>query len=155
MASGLIIAQGVVAAGFAAWASLAVLNNLRDFKGSAGAIALTMGMGLLDQAPVVLTPLRARALTHGVFPILALVFVMLLQLAAAISGWLGVAGFVTGNLASARDLASLSLALLSAMAFVFLLGGLWFAYWIRQGELQLTHVGLLGTTIAAILLMQA
>ncbi|MDE9445963.1 DUF2165 family protein [Xenorhabdus bovienii] len=37
-------------------------------------------------------------------------------------------------------------------AFVLLLGGLWYGYWIRQEGLQLTHIAIVIWSIAAFLL---
>ena len=54
----------------------------------------------------------------------------------------------------AKALATLGFAGLTGLCFMFLLGGTWFAYWIRQDVLQLTHIGLLATSLAAIVMMQ-
>lgn len=51
-------------------------------------------------------------------------------------------------------LATLGFAGLTGLCFMFLLGGMWFGYWIRQDVLQLTHIGLLATSLAAIVMMQ-
>lgn len=45
-----------------------------------------------------------------------------------------------GGLEAARPWLNLALSMALASLFAMLLGGLWFAYWIRQEGLQLTHL---------------
>jgi predicted small integral membrane protein len=52
----------VHAAGLALWSSLAVLNNIHDFRGTVAAVGRTLSMALLDEAPQVPTPLCRRAI---------------------------------------------------------------------------------------------
>ena len=107
----------------------------------------------LSQDPRIDIPLLTRAISSPALHRLALMLVILLQIIAAVTCWLGSYQLVVaGDLTAAR--AWLNLALCSFAAFIFAmhLGGLWFAYWIRQGELQLTHISLLLWVLAAFFL---
>lgn len=150
----LVLAQAIAAFGFALWSTLAFVNNVSDFKGAAHAVGVTMSMQLLDQQPAIPTPLRRRALSNPALARIALVLIAFWQMTTAILFWLSGAQFLFGQVTLAKGSATLALAALSALCFGFLLGGMWFASWIRQEALQLTHIGLLIASIAATVLMQ-
>lgn len=150
----LMVSQAVVVFGFAVWASIAVVNNIQDFKGSAYAVGGTMSMGLLDEHPSVPTPLKRRRLSNPLWSRFAVALIAALQLGVAVLLWASGAFFVVAELDIAKALATLGFAGLTGLCFMFLLGGTWFAYWIRQDVLQLTHIGLLATSLAAIVMMQ-
>ncbi|QCI68455.1 DUF2165 family protein [Phreatobacter stygius] len=150
----LILAQVIAVFGFALWSTLAFINNISDFKGFAHAVGVTMSMALLDQQPAIPTPLRRRAITNPALAKAALGLIALWQLATAILFWLSGVQFLLGEAAMAKGSATLALAALTGLCFGFLLGGMWFAYWIRQDALQLSHIGLLIASLAATVLMQ-
>jgi predicted small integral membrane protein len=152
--SAIVVSQAIVTFGFALWASIAFINNIRDFKGSAFAVGGTMGMVLLDEHPAIPTPLKSRRVTHALWPRIAVAIVALLQLVIAVLLWAGGVMFLCAAPDMAKALAISGFAGLSGLCFIFLLSGMWFAYWIRQDILQLTHIGLLVVSIAAILLMR-
>ncbi|KAF1069326.1 DUF2165 family protein [Variovorax sp.] len=136
--------QLAVAAGLAAWMSVAVLNNLQAFQASAGAIGLTMGMVLLREPPFDTLPLRRRAIASPAVHRLALLGVIALQAASALALLAGTLLIACEPLrfASASALACLNLGL---GAFVLCwsamcVAGLWFGAWIRQEGLLLTQL---------------
>ncbi|RSZ55806.1 DUF2165 domain-containing protein [Massilia atriviolacea] len=152
-ASSIWLFQSVHALGLAAWLSIAVINNLQAFAGSAGAIGATMSMAPLRQAPAVATALLARALASPALARCALLLVLALQIAAAGACWSGAYTLAIGqDLAAARAALNLAMSGFAAFLFAMHLGGLWFGYWIRQESLQLTHIGLLVWSVAAFLL---
>jgi uncharacterized membrane protein len=59
------------------------------------------------------------------------------------------------DIASAIVRANLALSAFTVMAFVLTLGGVWFAYYIRQEGLQITHFVLIAVAIAATIAMNA
>lgn len=145
--------QVVFAIGLANWLSIAVINNLRAFRASAWAVGNTMAMTPLTQEPRVDIPLSTRAISSLTLHRLALLIVIILQIIAAVACWLGSYQLaLAGNLQAARPLLNLALCSFAAFIFAMHLGGLWFAYWIRQGELQLTHLGLLLLVMSAFFL---
>ena len=148
--------QLVNALGITAWLSIAALNNMHAFFGAAGAVGATMSMTPLRQAPAVDTPLLARAIGSPGLHRAALLLVLGLQILAAVTCALGSYHLaIGGGLMAARPWLNLALSSLAASLFAMHLGGLWFAYWIRQEGLQLTHIALLIWTLAAFFLFNA
>ncbi|MDM0089487.1 MULTISPECIES: DUF2165 family protein [unclassified Variovorax] len=138
------------ALGLALWASLAVINNVQDFRGAAAAVGRTLSMAPLAEAPAIDTPLRRRAIRSPVLHRLGLVGVVLLQCIAAAALWTGcVLWAAQGTRVPALPWFDLGLAALSAAVLAMLLGGLATAYWIRQEALQQTHFLLLLWILAA------
>jgi predicted small integral membrane protein len=150
----LLVSQAVVTFGFALWSSIAFINNIHDFKGSVSGVGRTMGMRLLDEHPAIPTPLKSRSISNPLWSRIAVAAIASLQLAIAILLWAGGAMFIFAEPSAAKTIATMGFAGLSALCFIFLLSGMWFAYGIRQDILQLTHIGLLATSIAAIVTMQ-
>lgn len=57
--------QSVHAVGLSVWCGMAAINNLQAFRGSQGAVAATMSMAPLREAPSIATPLLARAIASS------------------------------------------------------------------------------------------
>jgi predicted small integral membrane protein len=145
--------QVVIAIGLANWLSIATINNLRAFRASVWAVGNTMAMAPLSEEPRIDIPLQTRAITSPALHRLALVVVIILQIIAAVACWMGCYQLaLAGNLHAARPLLNLALCSFAAFIFAMHLGGIWFAYWIRQGELQLTHISLLLWVMSAFFL---
>lgn len=148
--------QLVNALGMTTWLSIAALNNVHGFFGAAGAVGATMAMTPLRQAPTIATPLLARAISSPSLHRAALLLVLALQILAAVTCAIGSYHLaIDGGLMAARPWLNLALSGLAVSLFAMHLGGLWFAYWIRQEGLQLTHIALLIWTLAAFLLFNA
>jgi predicted small integral membrane protein len=150
----LIVSQAVVTFGFALWSSIAVINNIHDFKGSVSGVGRTMGMRLLYEHPEIPTPLKSRRVSNPLWSRIAVGAIIFLELAIAVLLWAGGAMFIFAEPSVAKAIATLGFAGLSGLCFIFLLSGMWFAYGIRQDILQITHIGLLVTSIAASVMMQ-
>ncbi|CAI8888855.1 MULTISPECIES: DUF2165 family protein [Pseudomonas] len=133
--------QAVQAIGLSLWLCIAVLNNLQAFRASLGAVGATMAMAPLRQAPTIDFPLLSRALHSTAAHRIALVVVLVLQVAAAATALIGSYALLIGaGLEAARPWLNLALSAFLGFTFAMLLGGLWFGYWIRQEGLQLTHL---------------
>lgn len=131
----------VQAIGLSLWLSIVLINNLQAFRSSVGAVGATMAMLPLRASPAIEIPLLARAVSAPRWHQLALIVVVLLQLAAALAAWVGSYHLIAGDgLLIARPWLNLALSAFSGFIFAMLLSGLWFAYWIRQEGLQLTHL---------------
>lgn len=140
----ILLFQLVHALGLALWLSIAALNNIRAFAASAGAVAATMAMTPLKQAPAIHIPLLSRAIRSSLLPRLSLLLILVLQIVAACACWVGSYHLlVAADAGAARPW--LNLALSAAVVFLLAmhLGGLWFGYWIRQEGLQITHLVML------------
>ncbi|MDW3716620.1 MULTISPECIES: DUF2165 family protein [unclassified Pseudomonas] len=137
----LMIFQATCFLGFALWLGIALVNNLHGFASSVGAVGATLSMAPLRQPPVVDIPLLSRALVSLTLHRLALGVIVLLQAVAVLAVWAGCYLLLFGGgLEAARPWLNLALSVALASLFAMLLGGLWFAYWIRQEGLQLTHL---------------
>jgi hypothetical protein len=148
--------QAVHALGLALWLSIAVINNLQGFHGSAGAIGTTLSMALFTEAPAVETPLRRRASGSSLWSCAALIMVLALQIMAALACWAGAYWLiVAGDLNAARPWLNAALSGAAVFLFAMHLGGLWFGYWIKQEGLQLTHLVLLIWVVAIFFLFNA
>lgn len=141
------------AIGLAAWLTISVINNCRNFGGSVHAVGATMSMAPLQQPPAIGTPLLSRAMGSRTIHRVAWSVVLALQTVAAAACWTGCWQLlVVGDLGAARPWLNLALGAFTTFLFAMHLGGLWFCYWIRQEGLQLTHLALLVWTVAAFFL---
>ncbi|MGF6174526.1 DUF2165 family protein [Ensifer sp. 4252] len=154
----LLLIKAVLFCGLALWLAVIVLNNVVAFRNGVFAIGLLMGMQLFDQEPPIRTPLLSRRVKNSVWHrlIFSLVLVMevatMLLLAWAAAMLIGTL-FGLSNGAAAIIWANLALAAFIALSLIMLLGGAWFAYYIRQESMQITHFILIGIGLAGTLLV--
>ena len=152
--SSLLLLKAVVLLGLGLWLALIAVNNVMDPKTNLTLLGkmLTMqgvhrdsemGSGLVHRAVrdtrapkailllvVVYQALTTLALLHGAYRLLAV---------SITSG---------GQLQAATSAANLALTLLAGMWIQFLIGGLWFGYWITLPAVQSVHISMLIATIA-------
>ncbi|WP_454914303.1 DUF2165 family protein [Variovorax gossypii] len=145
--------QSLHALGITLWLSIAAINNWRGFTGSAGAVGGTMSMAPLLAEPAVDTPLLSRRVCSPMLQRVALAVVLALQLVGAAAFWIGSGTLlIGGGIDAARPWLNAGLGAFAGFLFAMHLGGLWFAYWIRQESLQHTHLALLLWVLAAFFL---
>lgn len=145
--------QSLHALGMTLWLSIAVINNWRGFAGSAGAVGGTMSMAPLLTEPAVDTPLLTRRMRSPALHRAALLVVLALQLAGAAAFWIGSGTLLFGGgIDAALPWLNAGLSAFAGLLFAMHLGGLWFAYCIRQESLQHTHLALLLWVMAAFFL---
>jgi predicted small integral membrane protein len=154
----LILFKLLLVAGLALWLTVIVLNNVIAFGNGVAALGILMGMQLFDQAPAIDTPLRARSVTARVWHRIVFGFVVLLEVVVALLLWYAAIGFAGALLGGSDPVAAitrgnLALAAFAALAFVMMLGGSWFAYYIRQETVQITHFVLIVVAISGAILM--
>lgn len=154
----LLLIKAVLFSGIALWLAVIVANNIIAFRNGVYAIGLLMGMQLFDQGPPIRTPLLSRrvksAFWHrAVFSVVLTmeVVTMVLMVGAAILFFAGFAGDSNG--AAAILWANLALAAFISLSVVMLVGGAWFAYYIRQETMQITHFILIGLGVVGTLLV--
>jgi predicted small integral membrane protein len=159
-ATSLILFKLVLTASLAAWLTLVAFNNIRAFASGVAAVGGMMSMQLFDQAPAIPSPLLARRVHGTAWHRLVYGFVLAIEWGVAALLWYAAFGF-GGAMLGASDIASaivranLALSAFTVMAFVLTLGGVWFAYYIRQEGLQITHFVLIAVAIAATIAMNA
>lgn len=130
------------------------INNIKGFGGAAAEVARTFSMNALQQPPRIDIAMSGRAVHSAIWPRLSLFIVLALQIVATFAFFMSLALFISSAIHGGVDHAGVSaanfgLSMLSISWFLMIIGGTWFAYWIRQELLHLTHLIYLGLTIAA------
>lgn len=153
-----LLACLVVVAGLAGWLSLAVVNNIRDGGTNVALLGRMMSMTELKTDKELGLGLRSRAIgDRSAFPRAALTAVIIVQLGIALALWAGALllalALAGGNAAWAIDVASTAVTAFAGLWFAFLIGGLWFGYWIKMPQVQQVHLSLLTISIAALVLL--
>jgi len=154
----LLLVKLVFICGLALWLAVVSLNNMTAFRGGAASVGALMSMRLFDQDPAIDSPLlKRRVLSPGwhrfvYSAVVALELAVAILLArAAFSFALAILGAL--DVAQAILRANLALSGVLALGFVMLLGGAWFAYYIRQEGMQITHLMLIGLGAVGALLI--
>ena len=156
----ILLLKAAVLAGLGLWLAVALANNIIAFKNGVFAIGMLMGMKLFDEAPAIQTPLLGRRVTSTGWHRLVYVTMVLAEavtvalLAAAVTAMLGSA------IAAVPQLTVIQMANMALLAFIgtgsmMLVGGAWFAYYIRQEGAQITHLLMIGVGIAAVQMVNA
>lgn len=142
--------------GMTAWLAMVSFSNVISFPSGAGAIGRMMSMAPLDEAPRIEISLRSRSVTSPGWHRLTYAVLLVIEFAAMVllanatvrmAFALGDASLVE----AATVHANIALAGLLTFSFVMLLGGTWFAYYIRQEGHLITHLVLIGVTLAGLL----
>jgi predicted small integral membrane protein len=152
------LARAAVVSGLAAWLSLAVFNNIRDPGTNIHLLETMMRMGLIEEDPSVGRGLLPRAVRNKAAARVVLTAVILVQVIICALLWyaayyLGQAVAGGGQLSQATAVATIALTAFAALWFAFLIGGLWFGYWIKTPQVQQVHFTLLTIALLAMLLV--
>lgn len=151
--SSLWLFQSVCAVGLAVWLTIAVIDNVRGFRELVHAVGATMSMAPLQRAPAIQSVLSRRAVTSVHWHRLAVWALLALKLVACLACWAGCyALLLGGGLLQARPWLNVALSAFTALLLAMHLAGLWFAYWIREDDLQRGHLALLIWTLGAFFL---
>jgi predicted small integral membrane protein len=153
-ASSLLVFKLVLTTGLALWMTTIVVNNLTAFRSGVLAIGGLMSMQLFDQEPAIKSPLLARRIESHVWHRLTYTLVLIVQTIVGLLLWsaaVAFAGVLFGavDVADATIRANLALVAFLTLGFVLALGGAWFAYYVRQEGMQITHFVLIVIAIAA------
>lgn len=154
----LLLIKAVLLSGLALWLAIIVLNNAVAFRNGVFSIGLLMGMQLFDQEPAIRTPLLSRRVKNALWHRAVFSFVLVIEVAVMLLlAWAAVMSIgtlfgVSGG-GAAIVWANLALAAFIALGLIMLLGGAWFAYYIRHETMQITHFILIGLGVAGTLLV--
>jgi predicted small integral membrane protein len=146
--SGLLPLVVFLLAGTALWFSLIAVNNTTDFATNRTLIGDTVSMKAIIADQTSGRGLHWRALPRGVAGPL-LVAVIAYQATAAAFMWRAVLTGARLMRGAGQDVATFvrhanrSLTLFAGMFLGFLIGGLWFGYWMHLGPVQQVHFTLL------------
>lgn len=152
LAASLLSFKLILLAGLASWISVVALNNLIAFRNGVFALGQIMRMAPLDQAPAIQTPLQSRKVGNVAWHRAVLSIVLAAEVVSALLLWSAAAALAgAGIVADPIALANLALTAFMATCFLMLLGGSWFAYYIRQDNVQLLHFVLIGVSVLGLL----
>ena len=154
----LLLSKFTLVSGLALWLAVIVVNNTLAFRNGAYSVGIMMAMQLFDQEPKIHSPLLSRRVTSPFWHTLVFAFVLALEIGTVLLlAWgaarLGLAMFATGEAIPAISAATLGVTALLATSLTMLIGGAWFAYYIRQEGAQITHFALIGLSIGAVVLI--
>ncbi|MEQ8966651.1 MAG: DUF2165 family protein [Azospirillaceae bacterium] len=149
MSTGFTLMKTVMLAGLALWLSVAVFNNITDFATNDHLLGIMLSMQLVKGDEALGNGLEWRAWSEqaatGV-----LCAVIVVQVAVSALLWRGAALFLRaariGDAAAelrAIRAANQGVAAFMGLWFWFMIGGLWFGYWMKQGPVQMVHMTLL------------
>jgi predicted small integral membrane protein len=150
----------ILIAGLTSWMTLAAFNNLVAFRGGAFAVGTIMAMQLFKQPPVIDTPLQSRAIEKESWHRGSFAIIVVLEIAVAVLLWCATILFarsVFGDADPAAALAYVNRALCALLALLmfFMVGGTWFAYYIKQETLEISHVAMIAVIVVAAILFNA
>lgn len=146
----------VVFYGIGIWFTLAVFNNIFDFQTNKLLIGRVMSMCDIKEDPVLGNRLQWRSIENPSWHRSVLMGVILYQLAVVckmlITGYMVIEVMLTGGSISAdlQNDINLALGMLLVLWFGFLIGGLWFGYWIKMQQIQTSHILLTILTLFSI-----
>ena len=154
----LLLSKFTLVSGLALWLAVIVVNNTLAFRNGAYSVGMMMAMQLFDQEPRIHSPLLSRRVTSPFWHTLVFAFVLALEVGTVLLlAWgaarLGLAMFAPGEAIPATSAATLGVTALLATSLIMLIGGAWFAYYIRQEGAQITHFALIGLSIGGVVLI--
>lgn len=144
MLSGVALIKFVTVLGLAIWNLLEFWGLVKDFVGAQKMVGRIMNMELIEMPPLVQTHLMSRRVGKELWHKAGVCMLLLMNLAVALLLFTALYGFFSGEAdASGNPLfllwANYGLALFVLMGFGLSFVGLWFAYYIKQGDLMITH----------------
>jgi predicted small integral membrane protein len=155
--------KAIVVGGLAAWLSLIALNNSVDPGTNITLLRRMFQMDLIKADPEMGNGLEHRALLWPWLPRGTLIAVIVVQIGVAFLLWRG-AWLLLSATFSALEPAAIGAAITAAnlgllgfggLWLVFMCGGLWFGYWMKQGQVQQVHMNLLIIAILTMVLVNA
>lgn len=150
----------VVVMGLAVWLSIAVINNLTDPGTNRLLLGHTISMDLIHTEDILGAGLIWRAWPAQWSTALLYLVVSIQITCSAFLWWAGLSytkALLLNDphlLALARNRAFLALSLFVLLWMFFICGGLWFAYWLKQGAIQAVHMTLILIGIGALLFVE-
>ncbi|GAB1258355.1 hypothetical protein NBRC116494_28570 [Aurantivibrio plasticivorans] len=149
----------LVVCAYGLWLAVAVFNNISDFQTNRALIARMVSMDDIKSDPVMGNNLQWRAMDGrrwSLFIFLPVVFYQVLTVAQfAVAGASVVVDLWTTGSISHSLVTQINIAFLLALMlwFTFLIGGLWFGYWIKMPQVQSAHLMLAMLTLFCITLV--
>lgn len=141
------------------WFLLAVLNNIVDFETNLFLIKKMMSMKEIIDDNNIGKKIQKRAIANPKYPPIVLKTVIFYQLLVGIKliecCTLVIAVYFSGGSIDKNILIDINIAFLMLLTlwFGFLIGGLWFGYWLKMPQVQAVHMTLILITLVCILII--
>lgn len=147
--------RATILVGLAVWISIAVLNNITDSETNIIHLETMLSMHFLIEDQLLGNGIEWRSL-HTPPAKIMLLGVIFWQFLTAIFLWIATIKMVLTifgkvNFSVSLSHANIGLTMFLGMWLLFLCGGLWFGYWIKQGAIQGVHMNLLIISIASLI----
>lgn len=152
-----LIAKSVLLIGMAIWMTVATLNNATDPGTNSFHVGAMLRMSLLENEP---NELGRNLLWRAVSSDHVNLFLWVITIGQAFISiylWKAAISFTRHGLSSdgfalerARISAISALTCFMSLWLLFMIGGFWFGYWIKQGPIQQVHMTLLILSILAL-----
>ncbi|UYA60761.1 hypothetical protein NAL19_2653 [Pectobacterium sp. F1-1] len=154
MLSGVNVIKVVIVSGLALWNLLEGIGLVKDFTSAQKMVGRIMNMEMIEAPPAVPTTLMNRRLGHPFWHKAGAVVLILFNFSCALLLFIAVSGtiraeFIPGSIDLFIEWSNYGLAVFILMGFSLSLVGLWFAYYIKQCELMITHFVLIILGIVA------
>lgn len=147
----------LILAGLAAWMTIAVLNNATDTGTNLFNLRNMISMEALSQDMTLGNGIEWRAWKQVDAKWLLYPIIVWQVATAAVLWWASVAQMLAARSKLSDEMASswarLALSMFAGMWLVFLCGGLWFGYWMKQGPIQQVHFTLLILSVCCLTLV--
>lgn len=149
--------RAVLLFAFAAWLTIAVVNNIRDRGTNVFLLGVMFRMALLKEDANMGNGLKHRAIDDVRFHGRMLSFIVACQIviaaALAFAGAATAAAWLGRPFADPAASANLALAMFVSLWLFFMSGGLWFGYWMKQPQVQQVHMTLVLMAIGMFILV--
>lgn len=151
------VCKALLFAGLASWLSMAAINNATDSGTNTFLLSNMMSMQGLIENPVLGNGLEWRAINSPMLASTMLYFIVIVQFSISgllwLASWKHVKFVVSGNgEVQAVIIANYAIASFMCLWFFFLIGGLFFGYWMKFGGPQGVHFTLLIISILSMIL---
>lgn len=157
LGTGLVLPQALILGGMAAWLTLIMINNITDSGTNIHLIGQVLTMEAMADNPHQGQGLLGRALSADLAAPALYGVIAYQAVASALLWWATAAhlrlAFGRGDGTRATLLGNLALSALAGLALMFLVGGLWFGYWITFGPVQQVHFTLLLVAVGGLVLV--
>lgn len=146
--SGINLIKFIVVAGLAIWNSLESVGLIKDFTGAQKMVGRIMNMEMIEEKPTVRTALMNRRISQPLLHKAGAAALVLFNLFTAILLFAAIYGLASAGWPETVNesfllWANYGTALFLCMSFSLSFVGLWFAYYIKQSDLMITHFAMI------------
>ncbi|WP_111977033.1 DUF2165 family protein [Algibacillus agarilyticus] len=156
----LLLAKGIILFGLGTWLLLAAINNFVDPRTNLTLLKKMMTMAAIKHDNDLGVGLLHRAVKNTAFVIWFLKLLATIQLVVAIlllaSAFILIGlllGIESFSFEQSMSLPTFAMTCFMSLWLFFMVGGLWFGYWIKMGMVQIVHLILLVLSLLILILL--